>query len=175
MECGKKLRSRNYLQPIVVVVAGEVNVIDEVLLLETCADDVVAARTLSRVAIARLRADLRRTQQQATVDKSLTAILTFGRLTINAIERSVTFDGRRIMVSPADFDLLWVLACNAGRTVSREELEVCLRGFNSDESRRFVDTRVFRLRRQFKDQCPLAPARIRSIRSQGYMFSLEDW
>lgn len=145
---------------------------DEVILLELGADQVMALDDEPRVTIARLRAALRRTLKSAATQQG--SLLTFGRLTINARTRNVQLGEKPIRVTSGEFDLLWLLASRAGETVSRDELQMRLRGFIGEQSHRFVDARFYRMRHRFGSS-PEVNARIRTVRSTGFLFTDVAW
>ncbi|RUM48762.1 MAG: DNA-binding response regulator, partial [Marinomonas sp.] len=70
------------------------------------------------------------------------------------------------------FDLLWLLASNSGRILSREEIFSELRGIEYDGQDRSVDVRISRIRSKIGDD-PIHPRRIKTIRSKGYLFVKE--
>ena len=49
-----------------------------------------------------------------------------------------------------------------------------LRGIGFDGLDRSIDARISRLRRKLGDN-PDAPARIKTVRGKGYLFSRSDW
>ncbi len=69
----------------------------------------------------------------------------------------------------AEFDLLWLLASNAGRVLTREEIFSDLRGIKYDGQDRSIDVRVSRIRPKIGDD-PNHPHRIKTVRSKGYLF-----
>lgn len=73
-----------------------------------------------------------------------------------------------VTLTPAEFDLLAVLAARAGRIVSRQQL-IDLTGGQSPDSARAIDVRIARLRRRIEPD-PDAPQVIRTVRGQGYVF-----
>lgn len=96
---------------------------------------------------------------------------TDGRLAVDAVSRSVTRDGRRIRLTWAEFDLLWYLAKNTGRVVSRDELFERLLGIEYNGLDRTIDVRVSRLRRKLEPDRSIQPI-IRSVRSEGYCLAI---
>ena len=91
---------------------------DRILGLELGADDYVAKPCTPRELTARVRAILRRTQ--AAPDTG--AVLTVGKLTMFPEQRRVTWDGAPVDLTSTEFNLLEVLARNAGRPVSKNDL-----------------------------------------------------
>ncbi|MEO9910952.1 MAG: winged helix-turn-helix domain-containing protein, partial [Lentilitoribacter sp.] len=77
-----------------------------------------------------------------------------------------------VELTSAEFDLLWLLSSNAGRTMSREEIFGELRGIEYDGQDRSVDVRISRIRSKIGDD-PIHPRRIKTIRSKGYLFVKE--
>ena len=68
--------------------------------------------------------------------------------------------------------MLWLLARNAGRALSREEIFNSLRGIDYDGQDRSIDVRVSRIRPKIGDD-PDHPRRIKTVRSRGYLFVKE--
>lgn len=136
--------------------------------LETGADDYVAKPVQPRVLLARMRALLRRSEP----DEVLVQRLSFGRLVIDSGKREAWLDEEPVELTGAEFDLLWLLASNAGRILTREEIFVRLRGVEYDGQGRSIDVRVSRIRPKIGDD-PHYPERIKTVRSKGYLFVSE--
>ncbi len=137
--------------------------------LELGADDYIAKPIDPRLLVARLRAHVRRVRAQVQPD-----VLRFGRLQIDLGCREVMLSGEAVELTTAEFDLLLVLARNAGRTMGREALFLALRGIDFDGLDRSIDARVSRLRRKLGDN-DCSPARIKTVRGKGYLFSQAGW
>ena len=97
--------------------------------------------------------------------------LNVGNMAIDSVSRSVTKDGHRIRLTWAEFELLWLLAMNSGRVVSRDELFKRLVGVDYNGLDRTIDVRVSRLRRKLEPN-PGTPQIIQSVRSEGYCFTI---
>lgn len=148
---------------------------DQVVGLEMGADDYVAKPVRPRVLLARVRALLRRTEAQtAAPDTTAThaARLDFGDLVIDSSMREAWLNTETIDLTSAEFDLLWLLASNAGRVLTREEIFTALRGIEYDGQDRSIDVRVSRIRPKVGDD-PMHPRRIKTVRSKGYLFVKE--
>jgi two-component system, OmpR family, response regulator len=167
----KELRAANVTIPIVMLTAKDEN-IDEILGLELGADEYLTKPTEPRVLLARLRAILRRASS-LTASGVSGEVLQFSKLRIERATRSTTYAERDIPVSAADFDLLWLLASNAGRVMSRDDILSALRGLQYDGVSRSVDTRVSRLRKRLSDACGSDNV-IKTVRPLGYMFCPPD-
>lgn len=159
----------DYPGPILMLTA-RTDDMDQVLGLEMGADDYVPKPVQPRVLLARMRALLRRAESAETVAEPR---LTFGNLEIDSATREAWLDGERIDLTSAEFDLLWLLASNAGRVLIREEIFSQLRGIKYDGQDRSIDVRVSRIRPKIGDD-PNQPHRIKTVRSKGYLFVKES-
>ncbi|WP_129139460.1 response regulator [Modicisalibacter coralii] len=155
-----------YAGPILMLTA-RTDDMDQVLGLEMGADDYVPKPVQPRVLLARMRALMRRSDP---VESGSGAVrLTFGNLTIDSATREAWLEGERVDLTSAEFDLLWLLADNAGRVLTREEIFSSLRGIKYDGQDRSIDVRVSRIRPKIGDD-PNQPHRIKTVRSKGYLF-----
>ncbi len=101
-------------------------------------------------------------------------LLEFGRLRIDHVARQVNLADEIVNISAAEFDLLWLLASNAGRVLPRQEILKALRGLEYDGVDRSIDSRVSRLRRKLNDD--LGPSsHIKTVRPHGYLFTPASW
>lgn len=155
-----------YAGPILMLTA-RTDDMDQVLGLEMGADDYVPKPVQPRVLLARMRALMRRSDPIES--NSGAARLTFGGLVIDSATREAWLDDERIDLTSAEFDLLWLLADNAGRVLTREEIFSSLRGIKYDGQDRSIDVRVSRIRPKIGDD-PNQPHRIKTVRSKGYLF-----
>lgn len=155
----------DYAGPILMLTA-RTDDMDQVLGLEMGADDYVPKPVQPRVLLARMRALLRRAEN---AEHSGDARLSFGNLEIDSATREAWLEGERIDLTSAEFDLLWLLASNAGRVLTREEIFSDLRGIKYDGQDRSIDVRVSRIRPKIGDD-PNHPHRIKTVRSKGYLF-----
>lgn len=158
----------DYAGPILMLTA-RTDDMDQVLGLEMGADDYVPKPVQPRVLLARMRALLRRAE---IADQSGDSRLSFGNLEVDSATREAWLEGERIDLTSAEFDLLWLLASNAGRVLTREEIFSNLRGIKYDGQDRSIDVRVSRIRPKIGDD-PNHPHRIKTVRSKGYLFVKE--
>jgi len=143
---------------------------DEVLGLELGADDFISKPVKLRVLLARIKALLRR----GAVEEKNSSARVFGGLHIDSMSKAVTVDGKDIALSASEFDVLWLLAIQAGKVVSRGELVSQLRGFDYDGFDRSVDICVSRLRKKLNDS-PERPYKIKTVWGKGYFFVKDAW
>ncbi len=144
---------------------------DQVLGLEMGADDYVAKPVKPRVLLARIRALLRRVETEHERDQPQMR-LEFGNLVIDNSAREVVLEGKSVDLTSAEYDLLWLLASNAGNVLSRETIFEKLRGIQYDGQDRSIDVRISRIRPKVGDD-PDNPRRIKTVRSKGYLFVKE--
>lgn len=139
---------------------------DRIVGLEIGADDYLPKPFNPRELLARLRAILRRGGARG----SPVRILRFGRLEIDPGSRTVRIDGQERILTGYQFDILVVLAENAGRILSREQLMDLVRGEELDAFDRSIDVHVSRIRAAIEDD-PKHPRRIVTVRGSGYVFA----
>lgn len=159
-----------YNGPVLILTANDEE-LDEVLSLEIGADDFVSKPVRPRILLARIKALLRRS---APASESQREQLAFGSLSIDASARSVRLGGNDVALSNAEFDLLWLLAQQAGEVINRRQLVQQLRGFDYDGFDRTVDVRISRLRKKLGDTAS-TPERIKTIWGKGYLFVPSAW
>jgi DNA-binding response OmpR family regulator len=143
--------------------------LDQVLALEMGADDVIDTAQAAPVAAARLRALLRR-RVRAEPGTPRPRELRFGALRLLAMERRAEWGDRRLELSEGEFEVLWLLASQAGQAVARSDILRQVRGLHDHPFDRSIDSRVYRLRSKL-EAASGAGARIRTVRNFGYAFS----
>ncbi|UTH75339.1 response regulator [Chromobacterium sp. IIBBL 290-4] len=152
--------------------------VDEILGLELGADDYLAKPVEPRRLLARIRALLRRSGGADAADEAESEAgndsVAFGQFNISQATREAWLGNEQIELTTAEFDLLWLLAVHAGQILSRDDIMGELRGIGFDGLDRSIDARISRLRRKLGDN-PDAPARIKTVRGKGYLFSRSDW
>ena len=165
--------------PILILTAREDDM-DQVAGLEMGADDYVKKPVEPRVLLARIRALLRRFNGEAKekVDTDhppgQDQELIFGALHVSRPSHAVSLEARTVSLTTNEFELLWFLAVNAGKVVSRETLYENLRGIEYDGLDRSMDVMVSRLRKKLGDDAT-SPSRIKTIWGQGYLFVKDAW
>ncbi|HLV78014.1 MAG TPA: response regulator [Marinobacter sp.] len=169
-------RVRPYYSGPIIMLTARTDDLDQVLGLEMGADDYIGKPVQPRVLLARIRAMLRRLENApgAAEDAPVEAPvrLQFNDLTVDSSMREAWLSEESIDLTSAEFDLLWLLASNAGRVLSREEIFTALRGIEYDGQDRSIDVRVSRIRPKIGDD-PIHPRRIKTVRSKGYLFVKE--
>ncbi|AZC52472.1 MULTISPECIES: winged helix-turn-helix domain-containing protein [Pseudomonas] len=163
----RKVRDR-YDGPILMLTA-RTDDMDQVLGLDTGADDYVCKPVRPRLLLARIQALLRRSEPVEGAAPEKSRRLQFGPLVVDSALREAWLHDAGIELTSAEFDLLWLLVANAGRILSREEIFTALRGIGYDGQDRSIDVRISRIRPKIGDD-PEHPRLIKTIRSKGYLF-----
>lgn len=148
--------------PIIMLTArGEV--MDRIVGLELGADDYLPKPFEPRELVARLQTVLRR----RTASPAPSMQLVFDGLVIDSSTRSVQRQGEVIELTSTEFDLLYLLAHDAGKVFSRDDILNRLRGHDAELFTRAVDIVVSRLRKKLE---PLDA--IKTMRNAGYALAL---
>lgn len=147
---------------------------DEILGLELGANDYLTKPVRPRVLLARIKALLRRDVAEHTEHAEPEGQLKFGNLKILRDAKTVVYRDEMIPVTANEFDVLWLLASQAGQVIRREALVTQLRGIEYDGFDRSIDIRISRLRKKLYDNTEF-PFRIKTIWAKGYLFSPEAW
>lgn len=148
--------------PVLVLTARDA-VPDRIRGLDAGADDYIVKPIDLHELGARLRALVRRAHGQAQ------DLLTIGELTLDPAARTVTrSDGQPVTLSTREFDLLHALMLNAGRVMTREQLEQHLYSWGREVESNAVEVHVHHLRRK------LGAALIQTVRGVGYVLLKEN-
>jgi phosphate regulon transcriptional regulator PhoB len=136
---------------------------DRIRGLETGADDYMAKPFSPRELVARVKAVLRRSGEQAAVGKTIT----LGDLVINTETFMVSKRNKPLDLSATEFRLLLYLVQRRGRVFSRDQLLDAVWKGETYVEPRTVDVHIRRLRTQIEDD-PSEPVYIRTRRGIGY-------
>ena len=165
------LRGESQSLPILMLTARD-DSHDQVLGLEMGADDYVAKPCEPRVLLARVRTLLRRSSIAEPRLESDRIVI--GALCIDLAERTASWRGLPVELSSGEFNLLVVLARNAGTVLSRDHILQHLRGIEFNGTDRSVDVAISKLRRKFDDNAGEA-RKIKTVWGKGYLFSGSEW
>ncbi len=160
----KEFRERQRLP--VIFLTGRRREIDQVLGLELGADDYVTKPFDKDVLLARIKALLRRTEVEQELPPAV-ASLQVGNLKLDPQSHTVLVGDRGVELSPREFDLLRVLAQEAGRVLSVDELLKRVWGPDFLGEPQVVYVHIRWLREKIEKD-PHHPTRIVSVRGVGY-------
>jgi two-component system OmpR family response regulator/two-component system response regulator QseB len=156
LELLRSERARSNKVPVLVLTARDA-IHDRIKGLDSGADDyVVKPMDLDELA-ARLRALVRRSKGEPA------PTLRVGDVALDAAARTVTRDGQTIDLQPREFALLQELMLNAGRVLSREQLEERMYRWGEEVESNAVEVHVHHLRRK------LGADIVKTIRGVGYV------
>ena len=133
--------------------------------LDLGADDYVTKPFSPRELASRVRAVLRRSGASAPSTEKLN----FDRLQIDASTRTVEVDGRLVMLTAREFDILYHLARHPSHVFGREQLLSSIWEHDFDGDASTVTVHVRRLRAKIELD-PSRPAHIRTVWGVGYKF-----
>jgi len=156
--------------PVIFVTARR-RELDEQMGLELGADDYIAKPFDFGVLLARVKAVLRRAQRSQPRDQQLAGdsgpVLRVGDLSIDASAVVVSLADQPLQLSPREFDLLHVLALNAGKVLSVDDLLAQVWGAEYLGEPQVVYVHIRWLREKLEAD-PSKPARIITVRGKGY-------
>ncbi|MNI53357.1 Transcriptional regulatory protein OmpR [compost metagenome] len=157
--------------PILMLTACEDD-IEQVLGLESGADDYVHKPIEPRLLLARLRALLRR--RHGSGPAGVPCRLMHGELLIDRVQREVHLHGQPVELGTTEFEILWLLASQPGQILSRDQILQAARGIGFDGLDRSVDVCIGKLRRKLGDDAR-EPRRIKTVWGRGYQFNPSAW
>lgn len=150
----------------VIMLTAKTDEVDKILGLEMGADDYVTKPFSPRELIARIKAVLRRSEQERGAIKEVK----IGELAVNFDTYAVSLRGRPIKLSATEFRLLRFLIEHRGKVFSRDHLLDSVWKGESFVEPRTVDVHIRRLRSQLEDD-PKNAKYIKTMRGVGYYFS----
>lgn len=162
-EVCRQLRARG---PVgIVMVTARDSEIDKVVGLELGADDYVTKPFSHRELVARIRAVLRRGQDQVL----LPDVLEVSGVRLDVERHQVQVGGQEVRLALREFELLELLLRNAGRVMTRGQLINRIWGANYVGDTKTLDVHVKRLRAKIEED-PAQPRRLITVRGLGYKF-----
>lgn len=102
-------------------------------------------------------------------EKENTLIFDNGKLEINKDTRNVKVRGKDVTLTPNEFDILYALALNRGRVLSREQLIEKVFGIDFEGSDRTVDVHIKNIRKKIEEDSRI-PKYIVTVTKVGYKF-----
>ncbi|BCU89808.1 DNA-binding response regulator [Yersinia pseudotuberculosis] len=161
----RQVRKKSRL-PIIMLTAKGDN-IDRVIGLEMGADDYMPKPCYPRELVARLRAVLRRFEEQPTLSSIDSGIITQGGLTLNPSTRSSEWQGKPFDLTASEFNLLELLLRSPERVVTKDELSDKGLGRPREAYDRSVDVHISNIRQKLA-ALPGNHLNIETVRSIGY-------
>jgi two-component system OmpR family response regulator len=170
----RNLRASKHRSIPILMLTARDDETDRIIGLEMGADDYVVKPFSSRELLARIKAVIRRTRMlppnlQVT---EMSRVLAFGKWRLDTTARHLV-DEQDVVValSGAEYRLLRVFLDHPQRVLSRDQLMSLTQGRDAEHFDRSIDLLVSRLRQRLLDDAR-EPAYIKTVRSEGYVFSL---
>jgi two-component system response regulator QseB len=155
MEVLTRARSRRQTLPVLILTARDATG-DKVSGLDAGADDYLVKPVDLDELAARIRALTRRSAGRAA------PLLTRGDLVLDPAAHSVTLAGAPVELSSREFSLLQMLLENAGRVLSRSQLEQSVYGWRDEPDSNALEVHIHHLRKKLGSEL------IRTLRGVGY-------
>jgi len=161
---------RKTSQVPIIMVTAKSEEIDTVVGLEVGADDYVTKPYRIRELVARMRSALRRTTDSTgEIQIVPTSVVEVDSVVIDPEQHVVTVDAVELSMPLKEFELLYLLAVNAGRVLTRETLIDRVWGSDYVGDTKTLDVHIKRIRAKIEKD-PANPKRIVTIRGLGYKF-----
>ncbi len=155
MEVLRNARRRDQAMPILILTARDATG-DKVAGLDAGADDYLVKPIDLDELTARIRALTRRSAGRAA------PVLTHGDVVVDPAAHRVTLAGEPVELSSREFSLLQLLIENAGRVLSRSQLEQSLYGWHDEPDSNALEVHIHHLRKKLGSEL------IRTLRGVGY-------
>ena len=160
-----RIRERRNLPILVLSAKSEDS--DKVLGLSMGADDYVAKPFHPQELVARVKAQLRRYTSYNSAEREAEETLSVDGLFIGRSSHKCIYYDEAIVLTPIEFDILWVLCSNRGRVISAEELFEMVWGEKYLDSNNTVMSHIARLREKM-DEPSRKPKFVKTVWGVGY-------
>lgn len=166
----RKLRGNKEIPIIMLTALGDDT--DRIVGLEMGADDYLPKPFNQRELLARIKAVLRRTQQNNSTLKSRNSnLLCFEQWQLNPTKRELyNQDNVLVPLTAGEYELLVAFLEHPQRVLNRDQLLDLSKGRTLMPFDRSIDVQISRLRRKIEPD-PKNPALIKTVRSGGYIFT----
>ena len=158
---------RTFSKTPVIMLTAKGEMLDKIAGLELGADDYITKPFEMREVMARVKAVLRRFEDDETPKR-----LEFDNLTIDKNAFNIVVKGVTMEIPPKEIELLYFLASSPNRVFTRAQLLDDVWGFDYFGDTRTVDVHVKRLREKLQDVS--TQWEIKTVWGVGYKFELHD-
>lgn len=170
LEVCREIRKTSTI-PIIIITAKSEET-DVVVGLELGADDYIAKPFSMRELLARIKAALRRSKEMSEIHIK-SDIMKFPSFIVNIPKREVEKDGKKIILTVTEYNLLYLFMTNQGKVFTRNTLIDFVRGKDATPFDRSIDSHVSHLRQKIEDD-PKHPKYIKTVWGIGYKFDPQD-
>lgn len=162
----RELRKRGLKTPIIMLTArGTID--DRVNGLDSGADDYLVKPFSLKELLARVRAQLRKTQRQTLPDT-----LKIGRATLDLKHRTITNNNKTTPLNTKETGILTTLLENKNQVVTRDQILNTVWEYNAYPSTRTVDNFITELRKKLGENAK-SPTHLQTIRGEGYRLNID--
>jgi len=141
-EVCKEIRKTSDVPVIMLTAKGEE--IDRIIGFELGADDYIVKPYSAREVMARIKAILRRTKEQN--DGQIKSVIQIKDLIISLSNYSITHLGDRVLATPKEIEILYMLMSHPSQVFTREQILNRVWGFSDYIDDRSIDTHIKRIR-----------------------------
>lgn len=165
----REMRTRH--DALVLVITDSKDVNNEVLCLESGADDYLRKPFFPSQFLARMRAVSRR--GRSTLTQRPSSIVTIGALRVDALHNEVTVAGKTVRLTPTESKLLHLLAVNANNVCTANQIVAHIWGFGNDGDVCLIKAHIRHLRQKIEPD-PGHPIYILTVPGVGYTLTRLD-
>jgi two-component system, OmpR family, response regulator BaeR len=159
---------RSFSNVPILICTGRIDEIDRILGLEIGADDYICKPFSPREVVARAKALTRRNGSN-----EYEATLVIGPIIIKPESHIATIFGKKLNLTPNEFELLKIMASRPGKVFTRSDLISNLKGVNPGGDKRIIDSHMKNLRKKIDNISPQADI-IRTVHKFGYSLDVSD-
>ena len=161
----KKLRVQSSTQRVPVIMAtAKSSEYDQVVGLDSGADDYLVKPFGMMEMVSRVRAVLRRSAQEEV------PAIQLGKLYLNPSAHVVMIDGEPIELTYKEFEMLYMLMSNPGRVFTRQQFLTCIWDQDYDGETRTVDVHI----RNLRQKLGACGNYISTVRGVGYRMEVSE-
>lgn len=133
------------------------------------ADEYLVKPVGNRELVARVRAVLRRAEMPYSPEVKKEIAYSDGFLTVDAVERKIIVDGKRVKLTPREFRLFVLLIENAGRILTHKQILEKVWGWEYTDDLDYVRIYISHLRQKIEPE-PALPKYVITEPGVGYLF-----
>ena len=160
---------REFSDVPIIMLTAKGDDMDKILGLEYGADDYITKPFNILEVKARIKAITRRNNRNAKKEEPKKTVIENGDLRLDVEGKRLFIKDKEINLTTKEFDLLELLATNAGKVYSREKLMNIVWGSKYNGDLRTVDVHIRRLREKIEED-PAAPKYVHTKWGMGYYY-----
>ncbi|MGE5500172.1 MAG: response regulator transcription factor [Syntrophothermus sp.] len=165
-EVCRRIRENKGSWPVpIIFLTAKSSEADEIKGLETGADDFVVKPISPKKLLARIKANMRKNDSSLTKEEKEEIIRT-GPLEIDRDKYEITINGEKVFFPKKEFEILYYIAVNPGRVITREAILRDIWGTDVFVVERTIDVHVRKIREKLGEFADM----IETIKGVGYRF-----